>query len=124
MVIRHLFVYGTLMPGHYCWHSLAPWAACEPLADSATGDLFDTGYGWPAAVIGCGKAFPGFTVRLERRSLFVALDVLDDIEGTNHGLFRRISTITEKGIRTWVYDWTRATDSFTPIDSWNTPHRH
>ena len=117
-MIRHLFVYGTLMPGQDRWRALAPWADGGPTLDSATGKLFDTGYGWLAAVIGFGGPIRGFTVPLEAHSLSMALDSLDDIEGTNQGLFRRISTTTGRLIRAWVYDWAGPTGHFDPIDCW------
>jgi gamma-glutamylcyclotransferase (GGCT)/AIG2-like uncharacterized protein YtfP len=117
-MIKHLFVYGTLMPGQCRWHALVPWADGGPTPDSVKGELFDTGYGWPAAVIGSGGPIPGFTVPLKAHSLSMALDALDDVEGTNQGLFRRISTTTGELVRAWVYDWAGPTERFAPIDCW------
>jgi gamma-glutamylcyclotransferase (GGCT)/AIG2-like uncharacterized protein YtfP len=117
-MIRHIFVYGTLMPGQWGWHALAPWADGDPTPDSATGELFDTGYGWPAAVIGSGGSIPGFTVPLKVHSVSRALDALDEIEGTKQGLFTRTSTITGEHVRTWIYDWAGPTERFAPIDYW------
>ena len=117
-MIRHLFVYGTLMPGRSRWPTLAPWAGGGPAPDSVAGQLFDTGYGWPAAVIGNGGPIPGLTVPLTTQSLTAALDVLDEIEGTKHGLFGRISAVTENGIEAWVYEWPGKTERFVPINRW------
>jgi len=117
-MIRHLFVYGTLMPSQCRWHALAPWADGEATPDAATGELFDTGRGWPAAVIGSGGSIPGFTVPLKVHSMSMALDALDEIEGTKQGLFRRISTLTAKQVRTWIYDWAGPTERFASIDYW------
>ncbi len=117
-MIRHVFVYGTLMPGQSRWPALAPWAAGGPAPDSAAGELFDTGYGWPAAVIGNGGPIPGFTVQLNPQSLTAALDALDAIEGTSNGLFRRVSTMTENRVKAWVYDWPGPTQHLVPINHW------
>ena len=118
-MIRHLFVYGTLMPGRTRWPALAPWAGDGPALDFVAGQLFDTGYGWPAAVIGNGGPIPGLTVPLNAQSLTAALEALDEIEGTNHGLFRRISTVTGNGLEAWVYEWPGKTQGFVPISRWS-----
>lgn len=51
--MEHVFVYGTLKPGEVRWPILAPFVM-HPTAGggeaSVCGKLFDTGYGWPAAV--------------------------------------------------------------------------
>ena len=117
-MIAHLFVYGTLMPGRGRWPALAPWAIGRSAPDSVTGQLFDTGYGWPAAVIGQGNPIPGFKIALSPHALPEALDALDEIEGTHHGLFRRVSAMTESGARAWLYEWLGPTDGFVPIDYW------
>ena len=117
-MITHLFVYGTLMPGQGRWPALAPWADGGPAPDTVAGELFDTGYGWPAAVIGRGGPIPGFTVPLNVQSLPSALDALDEIEGTSHGLFRRVSAVTGSRIEAWVYEWPGPTEGFAPIGAW------
>lgn len=117
-MIGHLFVYGTLMPGRSRWSALAPWVGGRPAPDSVAGQLFDTGYGWPAALIGGESLIPGFTSALNLHSLPDALDALDEIEGVHHGLFRRVSTVTESGVRAWLYEWPGTTAGFVPIDYW------
>lgn len=117
-MITHLLVYGTLMPGRGRWPALAPWTSGGPVPDSVSGRLFDTGYGWPAAVIGDGGTIPGFTVPLTSQTLAAALDALDRIEGTDHGLFQRISTFSGSRVPVWVYDWTGPTEQLVPIDRW------
>jgi gamma-glutamylcyclotransferase (GGCT)/AIG2-like uncharacterized protein YtfP len=117
-MVRHLFVYGTLMPGHGRWPALAPWVEGGPSPDFITGALYDTGYGWPAAVIGPGADIPGFTVALEARSLPAALNALDEIEGTSHGLFCRVQLLTAHGVAAWAYDWAGETAGFAAIDGW------
>lgn len=117
-MVRHLFVYGTLMPGHGRWPALAPWVEGAPRPDSITGALYDTGYGWPAAVIGPGEAIPGVTVALDAQSLPAALSTLDEIEGTRHGLFSRVRLITANGVAAWGYHWEGGTTGFTAINRW------
>lgn len=117
-MIRHLFVYGTLMPGQSRWPELAPWAGGRPTPDSVQGELFDTGNGWPAAVIGRDDLIPGYTVPLNPESLSAALAALDEIEGTANGLFGRISTVTGNHVKAWVYDWPGPTERLVPINRW------
>lgn len=117
-MVRHVFVYGTLMPGRSRWPALARWTDAGPAVDSVAGELFDTGRGWPAAVLGQGRPIPGFTVALQEHSLAEALDALDEIEGTSHGLFRRVSAVTGNGVEVWVYEWPGPTEQFVAIDSW------
>ncbi len=117
-MIGHVFVYGTLMPGQCRWNALAPWVDGGPTPDSAVGALFDTGNGWPAAVFGRGGPIPGFTVPLEVQSLSVALNSLDEIEGTGQELFRRISIVTGGKVEAWTYKWAGPTEQFHRIDCW------
>ena len=118
-MIRHVFVYGTLMPGRSRWPALAPWAVGGPVADAIDGDLFDTGYGWPAATFGGGGLVPGFSVELHPESVSEALEVLDEIEGTAHGLFSRVPVVTATAIDAWVYEWAGETTGFGAIREWD-----
>ena len=117
-MIRHLFVYGTLMPGQPRWPALAPWASGGPTQDCIRGQLFDTGYGWPAAVVGAGELIPGFTVAFNPARITEALTALDEIEGTSQGLFRRVPAVTNNLLEVWVYAWVRTSDGFQPISRW------
>ncbi|WP_224861786.1 gamma-glutamylcyclotransferase [[Mycobacterium] zoologicum] len=114
----HVFVYGTLMPGQCRWPTLAMWADGPPEPDSVDGELFDTGFGYPAAVVGPSGRIPGFTVALSPQSLPEALAVLDGIEGTGHGLYQRISIVTEGGTPAWIYTWPTSAAGFTRITEW------
>ena len=64
---RHLFVYGTLMPGRLRWPILAPFARGHR-PGVATGALYDSGNGWPVAVFGEGGEVPGVLVELDAGS--------------------------------------------------------
>ena len=116
-----VFVYGTLKPGQHRWAILAPFVI-EPepaVSASASGRLFDTGYGWPAAVFDPRAAdrVPGVVVALHPASAEEALAVLDDGEGVYSGLFRRVLVDVE-GRPCWTYHWPGATAEFRRITLW------
>jgi gamma-glutamylcyclotransferase (GGCT)/AIG2-like uncharacterized protein YtfP len=120
-VSTNVFVYGTLKPGQHRWPTLAPFASGEQAAVSASapGRLFDTGYGWPAAVFDPRAAdlVPGVVVALHPASADEALSVLDDVEGVDSGLFRRVLVDVE-GRRCWAYHWPGKTEGFRRIAHW------
>ena len=113
-----LFVYGTLMPGQPRWHLLAPLTTPgQPERAEAAGHLYRTPYGWPAAVFdpAASSPIPGLLITL--RDPARALPVLDDIEGTGAGLFRRRLITTTAG-RCWAYHWPGQTSDFQTITQW------
>lgn len=79
-----LFVYGTLLPGHLRWPMLAPLATATRRATCA-GHLWDTGWGWPAAVFReTPDRVPGVVVDLDGagralRDLMAELDAMEGI---------------------------------------------
>jgi gamma-glutamylcyclotransferase (GGCT)/AIG2-like uncharacterized protein YtfP len=89
-VVRTLFVYGTLMPGHLRWGVLEPHAVgWRPAA--AEGRLYDTGEGWPAAVFVPGDDLVrGWAVDLRPEVTEAVLAHLDEVEGVEEGLFTRV----------------------------------
>ena len=118
-MIARLFVYGTLMPGEARWPLLAPLATpAEPERAQATGRLYRTPYGWPAAVFdpAASSAVPGLVVTL--RDPGRTLPVLDEIEGTGAGLFQRRLITTTAG-QCWAYHWSRQTSDFQAITQWS-----
>ena len=102
-MITHLFVYGTLRPGQERWPFLAPFVIDEGHDDSATGTLYDTGHGYPAARFdGCGKIHGRiYSLRIDR--LAEALDLLDHVEGAVEELFDRVAITTSAGSEAWAY---------------------
>jgi gamma-glutamylcyclotransferase (GGCT)/AIG2-like uncharacterized protein YtfP len=83
---RHLFTYGTLMPGHLRWGLLRPGATGWGEAEVA-GELWDTGQGWPAARFHAVESgvtaagVPGWWVEFEPGVLDGLLGDLDTMEG-------------------------------------------
>lgn len=122
----HLFVYGTLRPGESRWRHLQPYVVDDGFADAATGRLFDTGQGYPAALFGPdhaaeapvphGPVIQGHTFGLLEVSLDQALDHLDAVEGAVRGLYRRIVVQTAAGVRAFAYEYGGGLD-LAPIDS-------
>lgn len=113
-----VFVYGTLKPGQPRWPALAPFAGAHT-DGSAAGVLFDSGYGWPAAVFGArgGGHVLGVVVTLRAESIEEALARLDDIEGVAGGLFRR-DIVDVDGQPCWAYHWPGSTAGFRRIERW------
>ncbi len=107
--VSHLFVYGTLRPGDVRWHFLQPFVTDEGWPDTIRGRLFDTGLGYPAAVVD-ERAAPGGTIvgrtyPLLEASLSQALDVLDAEESTVAGLYRRVVVTTHTGTTAFTYEY-------------------
>lgn len=122
-MIDRLFVYGTLRPGDVRWPLLAPFVSDDGVADTASGSVYDTGLGYPAAVFGGEGTIVGRTYSLRRDRIDVALEVLDVEEATVEGLYRRIEITTGSGHRAWAYAYGTGLE-LTRIDSgdWLTRH--
>lgn len=118
--IRHVFVYGTLLPGDVRAHLMAPFVVDEGWPDSVAGRLFDTGEDYPAAIVD-SRAEPGGTIigrtfALLEASAGRALEVLDVVEGVVDGAYRRVSVTTTSGTPAWLYEYGSGLD-LTPISS-------
>lgn len=122
-----LFVYGTLMPGRLRWPFLEPFTAGHGAA-TARGLIFDSGQGWPVAVLS-GPAIdamnehdvvPGFVVDLHARRLDEALVILDEVEDTATDTLRHVVVTTTAGQDAWAYHFTEATTGLRRIDRWHT----
>jgi gamma-glutamylcyclotransferase (GGCT)/AIG2-like uncharacterized protein YtfP len=114
--IRHLFVYGTLRPGDVRWHMLEPFVNAEGSPDTVSGELFDTGLDYPAAIFGPGGVIRGRTYELHLASLEQCLAALDHEEGTVDGLYRRVAVSTSGGFIAWSYNYGAGLE-LTPIPS-------
>jgi gamma-glutamylcyclotransferase (GGCT)/AIG2-like uncharacterized protein YtfP len=102
-VITALFVYGTLRRGDVRWHVLEPYVADGGADDTVVGELYDTGLDYPAAVFGGHGTIVGTRYTLRPDRIDEALTVLDDVEGTVAGLYRRVEVTTGTGARAWAY---------------------
>lgn len=103
--VSSLFVYGTLRPGDVRWSFLEPFAADEGRDDTATGYVYDTGLGYPAAIFGTDGTIHGRTYTLLTDRLDEALAVLDEEEDTVLGLYRRVTVTTGRGVTAWAYSY-------------------
>lgn len=101
----HLFAYGTLLPGEPRWQFLEPYVEHHGVADRATGRLYDTGKGYPAARFGGSGVIAGRVFPLRPVSIDDALAVLDDVEGAVAGLYRRIRIVTAGGVPAHAYEY-------------------
>lgn len=119
--MERIFVYGTLQPGQERWPILKPFVLTvdEDGPATARGRLYDTGYGWPAAVFdaAAGTTLPGTVLTFHPRSCEEAFATLDAVEGVKSGLFQRIS-IEVDGVVCWAYHWPSPTGGFQPIRCW------
>ncbi|CAN5824361.1 hypothetical protein BH24ACT5_BH24ACT5_12540 [soil metagenome] len=124
-LVCRLFVYGTLMPGRLRWPFLEPFAAGHRSA-AARGLIFDSGRGWPVAVlegpdVASGDehdVVPGYVVDLDARRIDAALVILDDVEDTATDTLRRVVVTTTAGEHAWAYHFTQATTGLRRIDRW------
>ena len=102
-MIRHLFVYGTLRPGDVRWHFLEPFVVDDGWHDTVAGQLFDTGFDYPAAVFDDVGTIHGHTFGLLEASVDRALEVLDEVEGIVDGEYTRVTVRTGRGVDAWSY---------------------
>jgi gamma-glutamylcyclotransferase (GGCT)/AIG2-like uncharacterized protein YtfP len=104
-VITNLFVYGTLRPGQERWPFLEPLVMDEGHDDSATGTLYDTGHGYPAARFDGREVIHGriYALRIDR--IAEALELLDEVEGAVQDLFNRVAITTSSGRDAWAYQY-------------------
>lgn len=101
----NLFVYGTLRFGDVRWKFLEPFVLDEGLPDLASGELFDTGAGYPAAIFGSEGTIVGHRYELLADRAAEALSVLDEVESAVTGLYHRIEITTEAGTVCWAYQY-------------------
>jgi gamma-glutamylcyclotransferase (GGCT)/AIG2-like uncharacterized protein YtfP len=115
---RPLFVYGTLMPGHLRWGVLEPHAVgWRPAA--VEGHLYDSGQGWPAAVFTPGDDLVrGWAVDLRPEVADVVLAHLDEVEGVDAGLFRRVDVALLGGEHVIAYELVSSPGALPRITEW------
>ena len=107
--LSYLFVYGTLRQGDVRWKFLEPFVVDAGTDDAVSGELFDTGLGYPAARFDGAPddrmRVRGRTYELIEASVGQALHDLDIVEGAVRGLYQRIRVQTENGYDAWVYQF-------------------
>ncbi|HYN34623.1 MAG TPA: gamma-glutamylcyclotransferase family protein [Ilumatobacteraceae bacterium] len=113
---HHVFVYGTLRPGDVRWHVLEPFTLDGGVSDSVSGELFDTGLDYPAAVFGPSGTILGQTFALLEATLDRAIAVLDEVEDVVGGEYHRVMVRTHLGLDAWAYSYGAGLD-LTPIPS-------
>ncbi|MEM9606075.1 MAG: gamma-glutamylcyclotransferase [Actinomycetota bacterium] len=111
-----VFVYGTLMPGHLRWHHIEPYVV-ERWQDKVSGQLYDTGRGYPGARFEEAGHIPGWGLRLDEARLEEALDLLDEIEGPHQ--YERVLVDTGVGRPAWSYRMLLETDGMERIAAWS-----
>jgi gamma-glutamylcyclotransferase (GGCT)/AIG2-like uncharacterized protein YtfP len=105
-----LFVYGTLQPGHRAWPMLAGDVAGRPRRATVTGQVYDTGLGYPALLPGGAGHARGWLVPL--RDPAGVLARTDRYEGAE---YRRIRLVTSDGAVCWSYAWAVGEGSLAPL---------
>lgn len=111
-VASHVFVYGTLLPGHLRWPSIRRWVVAHH-DDTVAGRLYDTGHGYPAACFDEPGAVPGRVLALAAGAEVRVLALLDRIEGPDYE--RRLVT-TGTGGRAVTYHWVGPRGALLPLD--------
>ena len=109
--MRHVFVYGTLLPGEVRWPFLEPFVVDEGRIDNVAGVLYDTGEGYPAAsfdrAVGGNFSITGCVFELRAEESERALAELDEVEEAVAGLYNRVTVTTAGGVDAWAYEYGR-----------------
>lgn len=107
-----VFVYGTLKVGHCRWPLLEPHVTDGPEPATVAGRLYDTGMDFPAARFDHDGTIHGelFEVRSE------ALELLDEVESTANGYYRRVVVTTHAGDEAWAWAFGGEVDGFVDLD--------
>lgn len=99
----HLFVYGTLRPGEVRWQHLEPFVVGDGVHTTTSGDVYDTGLEYPAAMFGGPRSIHGRVYELHPERIVDALSHLDEVEGAVRGLYHRVTVLTDSGRTAWAY---------------------
>jgi len=118
-VLDTVFLYGTLKVGHCRWPILAPYVrtGVAGVTTAATaGRLYDTGLDYPAARFDRRGTIWGQVALLRHEALIEALELLDEVEGTVEGDYRRTSIRTHDGRSAWAYEYGGSSDGLVDLD--------
>jgi len=100
-VDTYLFVYGTTMPGHYRYSRIEEYVASTS-RDTASGRIFDTGVGYPAAKFGGTGTIYGYVLKLRPDRASEALREYTEMES---GLFHPTTITTSSGVTATAYEY-------------------
>jgi gamma-glutamylcyclotransferase (GGCT)/AIG2-like uncharacterized protein YtfP len=118
-VLDAIFLYGTLKVGHCRWPILAPYirfGVAGTTTATAPGRLYDTGLDYPAACFDRDGTIWGQLARLRHQTLEEALELLDQVEGTVEGDYKRTSIRTHQGGTAWAYEYGGSTAGLVDLD--------
>ena len=106
-----VFVYGTTMPDHLRYPAIEEYVASVS-RDSASGRIFDTGAGYPAAKFGGVGTIHGYVLRLRPDRASEALRTFTQLEA---GLFQQVTLATTGGITATAYEFIGSTEGMTAV---------
>ncbi|MEV0897066.1 gamma-glutamylcyclotransferase [Actinoplanes sp. NPDC049802] len=105
------------MPGQARWRLIEGQVTGQPENASLTGDLRDTGYGYPALNAAADREAPGVLCAFEPTTMTRILAGLDVVEGIASRLFTR-QLRNVNGTLAWVYLAGDCAGIGTPINAW------
>ena len=110
-------MYGWMMPGHYSYPEIDELVA-ETTPDAVAGRLFDSGAGYPAAVVDeSGKdMISGYVLRFLPERAAEANAIIAD---TENNLFRPTRVQTASGTSAIAYEWVGATSDLAHLPNGN-----
>ena len=109
----HLFVYGTLMPGHKRWPAIQE-LIVDQWQDHVVGQLYDLGP-FPGARFDEDARIPGWGMTPAPGTMTQMMAMLDEVEGPG---YRRAVVTTGVGREAWSYELIDVPDCATPIPAW------
>jgi gamma-glutamylcyclotransferase (GGCT)/AIG2-like uncharacterized protein YtfP len=114
----YVFVYGTTMPGHLRYPLIEGFVASQS-PDRASGRLYDTGVGYPAAKFGGQGTIEGYLLRLRPDRVSEALRTFTEIEA---GQYERVQITTGSGITAFAYEYIGSTEGMAELAGrWSGP---
>jgi gamma-glutamylcyclotransferase (GGCT)/AIG2-like uncharacterized protein YtfP len=114
----YVFVYGTTMPGHLRYPLIEGFVASQA-PDRASGRLYDTGVGFPAAKFGGQGTIEGYLLRLRPDRVSEALRTFTEIEA---GQYDRVTITTASGVAAYAYEFIGSTTDMTELNGrWTGP---
>jgi gamma-glutamylcyclotransferase (GGCT)/AIG2-like uncharacterized protein YtfP len=106
-----VFVYGTTMPNHLRYPLIEEYVA-SATPDRATGRIFDTGLGYPAAKFGGQGTIEGYVLRLRSDRVSEAMRAFTEMEA---GLFHPVTITTAGGVSAVAYEYIGSTANMTAV---------